>query len=212
MRYEFNKAKDEDLEATPEPYPEETRRLRPAMKAYLHHRNLDYEVASGNMWYPTDELNDVPRIVIPCVNAYGRPYWQARAMTKDNLRYRSAYGGRFKSIVVVWPHPTLSRGNTVKTAIVVVEGPMCALAAASEGFLSVATMGGMFSGYALKYIDKKMARDIPVIVIPDVDMPEFGVDAIKRFARAGRKAEMRMPEEKDLADMKPAARRRLLRL
>ena len=222
MQYDFKEAQN-DFDVPPEPYPEETRKLRPAMKAYLHGRDLSYTVAKNNMWYPTDEVREsdpVPRLVIPCVNEHGRPYWQARAMVTHDLRYRSAKGGRFGSIVVVWPEVSFSRcedisfGNDsafVDRPIVLVEGPTDALAAAGAGYLAIATMGAFFSGYALRYINKKTDSSCPIIVVPDLDMPQFGPDNVTTLAKAGRTAVMRMPEgAKDLAKMFKAGRKRLL--
>ncbi len=216
--YDFKESK-EDFSVPPEPYPEETRKLRSAMKAYLHGRDLSYTTAVNNMWYPTDEVierDPVPRMVIPCVNEHGRPFWQARAMVTHDMRYRSAKGGRFGSIVVVWPAFSY-RGedgrfyNAVKSPIVLVEGPTDALAAAGAGYLAIATMGALFSNYALRYLDKKTSKDCPVIVIPDIDMPEFGVENVINLSKAGRRVEMREPQgAKDLAKMSKSARAQLL--
>ena len=214
MQYDFKEAQD-DFDVPPEPYPEETRKLRPAMKAYLHGRDLSYTVAKNNMWYPTDEVKEsdpVPRLVIPCVNDHGRPYWQARAMVTHDLRYRSAKGGRFGSIVVVWPE-TSSLGGMARCdkPIILCEGPTDALAAAGAGYLAIATMGALFSKYALRYINKKTDKSCPIIVVPDLDMPGFGPDNVATLSKSGRTAVMRMPEGvNDLAKMSKAGRKRLL--
>ncbi len=213
--YDFKEPK-EDFSVPPEPYPEETRKLRPAMKAYLHGRDLSYTTAVNNMWYPTDEVierDPVPRIVIPCVNEYGRPFWQARAMVTHDLRYRSARGGRFGSIVVVWPEirSGLLRSASIDKPIVLVEGPTDALAAAGAGYLAIATMGAFFSKYALSYLKRKTTWNCPVIVVPDIDLPGFGVENVITLSKAGRRVEMREPQgAKDLAKMSKAARARLL--
>ena len=128
-----------DLSVPPEPYPEENRRYLPAMKAYLYGRRLSYSTAKDNCWYPTDsikEKNPTPRIVIPCFNSVGRPYWQGRAMIKHELRYRSAQGKRFQSIVVMWPRIleiAKKEHHSEGKPLVLVEGPMDALAAAAMG-------------------------------------------------------------------------------
>lgn len=207
--YKINEAKS-DLSEKPEPYPSETKRLIPAMKAYLHGRNLSYATANGNLWYPTDEVKErdpVPRIIIPAINKYQRPYWQGRAMLKHDLRYRSAKGGRFGSIVVVWPMVHS------KEEIVLVEGPMDALAAAGLGFLSIATMGALFASYAVKFIKKVLPLDTTVIVVPDLDVPEFGVENVSVLSSANRKTVLRMPVGgKDLTEMSLNAREELLKI
>jgi hypothetical protein len=218
-KYKINERKD-DFSSPIEPYPKETRDLIPAMKVYLHGRNLSYETARRNLWYPTYEVKErdlVPRIVIPAVNKYNRPYWQARAILKHDLRYRSAKGGRFGSIVVVWPKVvavnTVGERQWGCAPVVLVEGPTDALAAAGLGYFSIATMGALFSSYALKYLNKKISKDVPVIVVPDLDCPEFGAETITILSASGYRVTMRMPEGvKDLAGMKPDERRRLLEI
>ena len=214
-KYEINKAQG-DTSIPPEPYPEENRRYLPAMKAYLHGRRLSYTTAKNNCWYATDSVKEkdpTPRIVIPCVNPVGRPYWQGRAMLKHYLRYRSAEGGRFQSIVVVWPqcegmYPISSN----QKPIILVEGPMDALVAARMGHLSIATMGALFSEYALTYLSGKISKDIPVIVIPDVDCLDFGVSVVKLLASTGRQCVMRVSQEgDDLAAASNKERKHLLR-
>lgn len=213
-----------DLREPVEPYPKETKRLIPVMKAYLHGRDLSYETAIENGWYPTDRVRErdpVVRIVIPATNEHGRPYWQARAMLPHDLRYRSAKGGRFGSIVIVWPMlPLVDKKGEVRSIravwgcppMVLVEGPMDALAAADLGHFSIATMGALFFNYALKYIKRYVNIKTPVIVIPDLDLPDFGVENVIALAKAGRKVVMRLPVGgKDLAKMKPKAREALLR-
>lgn len=207
-KYKINEVKS-DLSEKPEPYPEETPRLIPAMKAYLHGRNLSYTTATGNLWYPTDKVKErdpVPRIVIPAINRYQRSYWQGRAMLKHDLRYRSAKGGRFGSIVVVWPMARRKR------EVVLVEGPTDALAAAGLGYLGIATMGALFSTYAVKFIGRALPLDITVIVVPDLDTPEFGVENVRELSAAGRKTVLRMSVgANDLASMTSDAREELLK-
>ena len=201
-----------DLSEPVEPYPKETKKLIPAMKTYLRERNLCYTTAVNNGWYPTNhvkERDSVARIVIPATNVYSRPYWQARALLPHDLRYRSAKGGRFGSIIVVWPYyePLIW-----EPAMVLCEGPMDALAAAGLGYFSIATMGALFSSYAVKYILKYVSIKTLVIVIPDLDLPDFGAENVTALAKAGWLVAMRLPVGgKDLAKMKPKAREALLR-
>ncbi len=215
-RYKINKV-ESNLSEPPEPYPEESRRLLPAMKAYLHGRRLSFTTAKNNCWYATDTITEedpIMRIVIPCVNPVGRPYWQGRAMLSSHkLRYRSAKGGRFQSIVVVWPQcGGMFPVSSNQKPIILVEGPMDALVAAGMGHLSISTMGALFSDYALTYITRNVNLDIPLIVIPDVDCPEFGIHVIKAMASDGRKCVMRVSEEgDDLAAASNKERKHLLR-
>jgi len=223
-KYKINEAKS-DFSAPIEPYPKETPHLLPAMKAYLHGRNLSYTTALRNYWYPTEKIRErdpVPRIVIPCTNRYDRPYWQGRAILPHDLRYRSAKGGRFGSIVVVWPiMPLVDKDGEVKTMcalwgrqpVVLCEGPMDALAAASLGYFSIATMGALFSKYALAYLENKIGTDVSVIVVPDLDCPEFGTQISLLLSCRQRDVTMRMPVgAKDLAGMAPKAREELLKI
>lgn len=222
--YKINEAKS-DLSEPAELYPSETHRFIPAMKAYLRVRDLSYEVALKNGWYPTENVKErdpVPRIVIPCTNKYDRPYWQARAMLPHKLRYRSAKGGRFGSIVMVWPfhivvdplHPEKRKPAKHKDMpTVLVEGPMDALAAAGLGYFSIATMGALFSSYAIKYIEDHVSIKVPVIVVPDLDCPQFGVETVQKLSAEGHKVLMRLPVgAKDLAGMQRAGRKRLLKI
>ena len=212
-RYKINKVESNPSEP-PEPYPEESRRLLPAMRAYLHGRRLSYTTAQGNYWYATTEIKEAdptPRIVIPCINPFGRPYWQGRAMLSSHeLRYRSAKGGRFQSIVIAWP--SFTHSDWMEGPMVLTEGPMDALAAASFGYLGISTMGALFSEYALRWVTEHVASNIPMIVIPDVDCTDFGTTVIKVMAAAGRKCVMRVSEEgDDLAAASNKERRHLLR-
>ena len=209
-RYKINEAQG-DRSVPPEPYPEKNSQYIPVMKAYLRRRRLSYSTAKDNCWYSTDSIKEkdpTPRIVIPCVNPAGRPYWQGRAMMEHELRYRSAQGGRFQSIVVVWPSYIIIS----QKAVVITEGPMDALAAAGMGYFSIATMGALFSEYALDYLFKNVALDIPVIVIPDVDCPDFGISMVKLLAGVERRCVMRVSEEgDDLAAASDKERKHLLR-
>ena len=207
--YKINEAKS-DLSEKPEPYPEETVRLLPAMRAYLHGRDLSFSTAIGHLWYPTNEVKErdpVPRIIIPAINKYQRPYWQGRAMLKHDLRYRSAKGGRFGSIIVVWPMVHC------KKEIVLCEGPMDALAAAGLGYLGIATMGALFTKYAIKFIKSVLPSDTVIIIVPDIDTPEFGVENISSLSISGRDTVLKMPVGgNDLASMSLEAREELLKI
>ena len=96
--------------------------------------------------------------------------------------------------------------------VILVEGPMDALAAAGLGYLAIATMGALFSAFAEQYLLDKFYAEIPVVVVPDMDCPEFGTEAVSTFSQHGRKAEIRLPVGgKDLAKMTVKRRMALLR-
>ena len=210
--YKINEAVS-DLSEPAEPYPKETKRLIPEMKVYLRRRDLSYTIAMENGWYPTEKVREsdpVIRIVIPATNKYGRPYWQARAMLPHNLRYRSAKGGRFGSIILVWPLSPVRHDS--RKPVILCEGPMDALAAAGLGYFSIATMGALFSSYAVKWVDENIDRKVPVIVIPDLDLPDFGTENVAALAKTGRRVVMCLPEGgNDLAKMSKKAREALLK-
>jgi len=131
------------------------------MASYLGIRQLSFDTARQNGWYPSWDAGDAnPRIVIPATATGGNLYWQARLMEKkdgrsessvhllDNthiapppIRYMSPFAPRGDAIVVVWPLPApLPRANRRNT-VIIAEGPMDALAAAGHGFMGVALMG-----------------------------------------------------------------------
>jgi len=197
-----------------EPYPKETKLLRVVMREYLRDRNLSYDVAAiANDWYPTKLLDGIPRIVVPAQNLDGHRYWQARAMVpcSNQDRWRSATGSKGGSIVIVWP-PAIT--STMR--LVVVEGPMDALAAATTGHLGFAAMGKINLKDVVHYIKtgfnfvQVFQSEEPVIIVPDLDYTNFGGLACKELALAGIKAEIRLPDFEDLAAMSRDQREALL--
>ena len=180
---------------------------------YLNGRDLSYTVARHNGWYGTKELDGVARVVIPATNLQGARYWQARAMVKTLKanRWKSAQGSKNESIVVVWPNFT----PNWKTKLVIVEGPMDALAAATGGHIGLAAMGKINVGDVVEYVKSGLRHTQvfdrhPVVIVPDVDSPEFGAKAITQLALAEIKAEIRMPEFEDLAALSRRKRTMLL--
>jgi len=193
-----------------EPYPIETKSLRILMKEYLRERDLSYLVATKtNAWYPTKALDSVPRIVVPASNLEGSRFWQARAMVPTPFRWMSAKGSKAGSIVVVWP-------EEIKTTMkmVVVEGPMDALAAATTGHLGLAAMGKINLKDVIDYIRRGFRFVVDstgmIIIVPDMDSPDFGAKAAKELALSGIRSEVRMPDFEDLAAMKKKQRVLLL--
>jgi len=185
------------------------------MKEYLRDRDLSYTCAKYNGWYATKDLDGIPRIVIPATNLEGHRYWQARAMvqTLERNRWKSARGSKRGSIVVVWPDDTTHTSGMVK--LVICEGPMDALAAATTKHTGLAAMGKINVGDVVEYVKHGLQRtqvfdSLPVVIVPDVDSPEFGTQAITELALAGIKAEIRMPDVEDLAALSRKQRERLL--
>ena len=184
-------------------FPELDASLSERMDSYLHQRNLTSSLARINGWYPA-RYQDAPRIVIPCSNSAGVPYFQARDMSgKARLRYASPPASRDDSIVILWPQEK-AKGT------VVVEGPMCALAAADLGFLGIALMGCQPSSLVLDRVVNFAKTFQPVILIPDADHPEMGAQWMSWLAQHGVRAGIRVPIKKDLADMERTWRKRFL--
>lgn len=179
------------------------------MLAYLSSRDLSVALAQDdNGWYPA--AMDVPRLVIPCINSAGTPYWQARAMdSTTSLRYDSPSAPRGDSVVVVYPELRKARSRAV-----IVEGPMDALASAAFGYLGIATMGNNPAQEALDNIVRMFGRTHgPFIILPDGDDPAFGAKLIASFANRGAAASMVViPGGKDLCDLPLTARAKFFKI
>ena len=110
-------------------------------REYLNDRELDWDLAEENGWYVSkgaDMFGNL-RIVIPakCTKP-GHVYWQARAIDPNvKLRYTSPKGLRHDALVWINAYPNEDETDQV----VIVEGPMDALAAACAGFDAIALMG-----------------------------------------------------------------------
>src|SRR5437899_1821018 len=93
---------------------------------YLYERNLDPFLAEENGWYPSRKAADHDlRIVIPAVVRIPKQvYWQARAIGSSHIRYQSPRGPREGALIYIAAEQTEPSNK-----VVVVEGPMDALAA-----------------------------------------------------------------------------------
>lgn len=136
---------------------------------YLGGRGLDATLAALNGWYPTISAGDaVPRIVIPGTLTSNGRFWQARSMVHGaEPRYQSPHVPREGSVILVEP-----RGVSPDRAVIV-EGPMCALAAAGEGWWGIALMGNTPPWYALGGV-AELLRTLEVTecrIIEDADSP-----------------------------------------
>lgn len=198
-----------DLEDRVRPrYPREVPELLPAMEGYLEGRDLSFGLARKNLWYPAFYRDDSPRIVIPCTNTPAFPYFQARAMDDNPKRYDSPHFPRHDSLALVWPRSLRSLSRVV----VVIEGPLDALAAAGEGYLGIGLMGSNPSYLQINHISQMLVVKASdrVLIVPDLDSPELGPMLVSDLAQEGVRSEIRMPSEKDLAKMERQRRRRLL--
>jgi len=178
------------------------------MVRYLVSRQLDRLVATDNGWYPSTEAGDlVPRIVIPATSAepHNR-FWQARAMVEHPRRYESPHGvARGSAVGLVWPR------HKVIPIAVVVEGPMCALAAAQAGCLGIALFGATPSREVLDFAAGIIQRR-PVVFVLDADSPGAMTKVQREMVLRGVAGQLVSPAagHKDLAEMAPEERRKLL--
>lgn len=184
-------------------FPPVSSTLQGNMGVYLANRNLNTVLARTNGWYPS-MYQGYPRIVIPCSNSAAVPYFQARDMSgKAELRYASPPAARDDSIVIVWPTDR-AKGS------VILEGPMCALAAADLGYVGIALMGNQPSVATMDYVAAKVRCFQPVLIVPDVDTPQLGPEVLSGLAQRGIPSMVMIPPRKDLGDMSPKERKRFL--
>jgi len=137
-------------------------------KRYLKDRGLNPILAEENGWYPSRQAgDDYLRIVIPAVSLKaGHVYWQARAVhSKVNLRYQTPKGPRHGALIYVYAFP----GDYKKTdKVVVVEGPMDALAVADCGYDSIALMGINPGIEAMQHL-VKLLKGRPTLIALDAE-------------------------------------------
>lgn len=167
------------------------------MKAYLRKRGLSPPLAAHNGWYPTVDSYSTPRIVIPAqslVNTW--PYYQARAMDDNPKRYDSPRAPRGDALAIC--HPSDPESDYV----VLVEGPMDALAAAECGYLGIALMGNTPNDAVLVHVREVAKPYRSIIVLSDVDALGEAVEVTYRLWTAGCRATLRtIKGHKDLAEV-----------
>lgn len=169
----------------------------PHMKAYLRKRGLSHPLAEHNGWYPAVDRYATHRIVIPAqslVNTW--PYYQARAMDNNPKRYDSPSAPRGDALVIC--HPS----DSTHEYVVLVEGPMDALAAAECGYTSIALMGNTPNDAVLTHVREVAKPYRGIIVLSDVDAISEAVEVTHRLWTAGSIAVLRpINGYKDLAEV-----------
>ena len=172
------------------------------MDFYLTHRELSCPTAKFNSWYPsTNAGDDYQRIVMPATNSKGWAYWQARLMetaTPEIKRYQSPAVPREDSVIIVWPEK-----SDHMPVLVLTEGPMDALAAATCGVPGIAVMGLHPSDMAIQFIKTKLANYVQHITFfADRDALPEAVQLSRRMAQQGLVISVSTPTPyKDLAAM-----------
>lgn len=203
--HEFQERRESSKPLKPVVMPKEARGLDAMMVHYLLNRRLSPALAYNAGWYPADD-NGTPRLVIPAstlVNTWC--YYQARAMSDSPIRYKSPAAPRGDALVIVHPEGS-------PKGVLVVEGPMDALAGAGEGYVGVALMGNKPSEAVLEhliYVLKTFAGEH--VVLPDKDAFEEGAAlAAKLWSRGIRCHLKQIRGAKDLAELSPIQRSLLL--
>ncbi len=138
--------------------------LWPMMREYLEGRELDYDLAVKNGWYPSDTAGDGEvRIVMPATRGDGGVFWQARAVLPNIAkRYQSPSASREDALILVSP------STPIKHAAIV-EGPMDALAAAAVGLLGIALMGNTPNQVVLEHVAQHLRPCTLVYAVSDAN-------------------------------------------
>ena len=186
-------------------------------KAYLKERGLSWELAEENGWYPSrNAMDNFLRIVIPAVSTQaGHVYWQARAVSQNiYIRYQTPRGPRHGALIVVnfdAQREYETRRNT--KSVVIVEGPMDALAVAACGYDAIALMGMAPGALALSHLVKLVEKRPALIVLDNEPAAQAAAHSIAMcLASAGGKAHVeKLSYAKDLAAVASKVRRVWLR-
>ncbi len=183
-----------------------------AVRAYLKERGLSWELAEANGWYPSRKaMDEYLRIVIPAtVCVPDHVYWQARAINTDaKIRYQTPRGPRHGALICVKSDLTIMQNNGGSREVVVVEGPMDALAVAETGCDAIALMGIAPGPEALYHLIKLVVKRPVLVVLDNEAQAKAAAGAIiMKLASAGGIAHWdSLRYVKDLAEMTYAARR-----
>lgn len=170
---------------------------------YMSDRGLSWALAEASGWYPSRKAGDnFLRIVIPALTTkQGHVYWQARAISKNvYIRYQSPKGPRHGALVRVRAFPE----GEPTLEVVIVEGPMDALAVAECGYDSVALMGMSPGPDALVHLAKLVDLRPALIVLDNEQAAQSNASEIAmRLASRGSAAHVeKLRYVKDIAAMK----------
>ncbi len=190
----------------PAAFPPPAQDLVKAQNHYLTSRGLDASLAWYNGWYPSRNAGDTAdRIVIPA-SPYELRFWQARAIDpKEPKRYQSPHAARENAVIIVWSVYAMSR------RLVVCEGPMDALAAASAGaFVGIGLMGNTPPAACFDYIAETWP-EASALVVPDRDATAEGARWLTELTARDLKARLILLPTKDLAALAPEERAEALR-
>lgn len=176
---------------------------------YLQRRGLDPSVADANRWYPSRDAGDeVLRLVMPALTRRSdHVYWQARAITESCIRYQSPKGSRHGALIIV-----CAVQNEETKTVVVVEGPMDALAVAECGYDAIAIMGINPGAEAVEHLQKLLQNKF-VIIVFDNEPKAIAAAQILSMHIASARIQVRVASpmrQKDLADIPFLVRKRWL--
>lgn len=171
-------------------------------KNYLVDRGLSAEVAEESGWYPSHNAGDYfLRIVIPAITMkLGHVYWQARAVSpKAIIRYQTPKGPRHGALIYIAAEKVEPSQD-----VVVVEGPMDALAVAECGYDAVALMGMQPGDEAVQHLIKLVDQRYTLIVLDNEPVAQgAAVKLAAQLASAGSQTHVdRLKTEKDLATLR----------
>lgn len=203
--HEFKEKREDAKPVRPVVMPEYEEGLESLQDEYLSKRNLDAEVAYLNDWYPTDD-NGTPRLVIPASTLTNTwPYYQSRTMVEHPVRYKSPAAPRGDALIVVHPE-----GSPV--GVVIIEGPMDALAAAGEGFIGIALMGNKPSEKVFEHLVTLLSTfQLSTTILPDRDAFSEGATLTAKLWSRGIRCQLKaIHGAKDLAELRPRQRSSLL--
>lgn len=146
-------------------FPDVKESLQDGMDEYLRRRNLDGALARHFGWYPA--WYNGPRIIIPCVRTDPYNFWQGRLIegvfnfaTDDFKRWDSPHGPRGDAVAYL--------GGLGKN-LVVVEGPMDALAATLCRADAVAILGLTPPASVFLHLAKIAAGYDKITLVSDLD-------------------------------------------
>lgn len=210
--HEFKEKREDAKPLRPVVMPPEAEVLWSIQDQYLSSRGLDINVAVANQWYPTQDRDGFARVVIPATSIENTwPYYQARLMHTDKgcpnyvPRYQSPAAPRGDALIVVHPE-----GSPV--GVVIVEGPMDALAAAGENYIGVALMGNKPSEKVFEHLVTLLSTfQLSTTILPDRDAFSEGAVLTSKLWTRGIRCQLKaIHGAKDLAELSPSQRSSLL--